>query len=184
MYCAPRPLRLAGARLGILVDSSDIIGVSWFWLILIRKKQWIHLDDFAGLRCSFCCLPAASAHWSPKRPEFQIVTDFSQSNKCRSPRLPHLAYLIRYCLPSEKSCFIMFNHFLIKWHWCWVVVSCDALWCSVRCCEVVEGGERTWFQFGLDSSKQLIGAGLEEVKFSTVLLMFNMLNLFRSDFVV
>lgn len=25
--------------------------------------------------------------------------------------------------------------------------------------KVVEGGERTWFQFGLDSSKQLIGAG-------------------------
>ena len=43
---------------------------------------------------------------------------------------------------------------------------------ALRCCEVVEGGERTWFQFGLDSSKQLIGAGLEEVKCSIVLFMF------------
>ena len=48
----------------------------------------------------------------------------------------------------------------------------------MRCCEVVEGGERTWFQFGLDSSKQLIGAGLEEVKCSIVLLMFNCAQLF------
>ena len=36
--------------------------------------------------------------------------------------------------------------------------------------EVVEGGERTWFQFSLDSSKQLIGAGqngVDEVHVAT-----------------
>lgn len=131
-------------------------------LILINSDKKKTMDSarwFRWLKVQLllfaCCIGTLIAK-KARVPESQIVTDFSQRNKCRSPRSPHLAkpcgcfmQLISYDIAyhREKTHFIMFPSFL--WHdigdglW-WVVMGCDALWFVVMRCDAVWDVVRLW----------------------------------------